>query len=162
MTALIAGTILALGALAFVLYPLFSDAPRRRVVPADPPRAAEPTRAESAIAVLREVEFDRETGKLSDADYATLKAEYTREALAAMRQEDAAATADDAQIEAAILAYRRQPASICPACGPRPEPDAVYCSSCGRFLAGECAKCHASVTEQGARFCPACGSSLAA
>jgi hypothetical protein len=33
---------------------------------------------ESAIDALREIEFDRATGKLSDDDYAALKTEYTR------------------------------------------------------------------------------------
>ncbi|HEU4988706.1 MAG TPA: hypothetical protein VFT41_02860 [Gemmatimonadaceae bacterium] len=37
------------------------------------------------------------------------------------------------------LAYVLQPLfvddhPVCPACGPRPEDDAVYCSSCGRRL----------------------------
>ena len=86
---------------------------------------------------LREIEFDRETGKLSDSDYAALKSRYTREALAAMRDEDAgvAGPSGDAA-EAVILQYRRRQLG-CSACGPRPEPDAIYCSTCGRYLAGE-------------------------
>ena len=160
MTALLVGTILALAALTFVLYPLFSEVRPRRVVV----RAAErePTREEAAIAALREVEFDRETGKLSDSDYAKLKSEYTREALAALRAQDAAvANVGDDEVEAAILKYRTRVAS-CPVCGPRPEPDAVYCSSCGRYLTGQCSTCGASITEIGARFCGSCGSGLAA
>ncbi len=39
----------------------------------------------SAIDALREIEFDRATGKLSDDDYAALKAEYTRTALVELR-----------------------------------------------------------------------------
>lgn len=158
MTALILGTVLALAALAFVLFPLFRDAPRDAA-------AAEPlpdNDAERAVAALREVEFDRETGKLSDADYATLKATYTRGALAALRARDAAASGvSDADVEAMILAYRAK-RSECETCGPRPEPDAVYCSTCGRYLAGACARCGAAVTEPGARYCPSCGTMLAA
>jgi hypothetical protein len=160
VTALIAGTILALAALAFVLSPLFNVARPR---PAVAPRAnREPTRSERAIAALREIEFDRETGKLSDSDYATLKAEDTQEALAAMRAQDAAAAVvGDDEVEAAILAYR-QSSPVCPDCGPRPEPDAIYCSDCGRFLAGHCSACGTAVMELGARFCTSCGSTLAA
>lgn len=160
MTALIVGTILALAALTFVLYPLFSEVrPRRTVV-----RSAEvePTPAQAAIAALREVEFDRETGKLSDADYAKLKADYTREALAAMRTQDATGVSvGDDEVEAAILKYRTH-VSSCPTCGPRPESDAIYCSSCGRYLAGQCGACGAPVTETGARYCGSCGKVLAA
>lgn len=159
MIALVLGTVLALAALAFVLVPLFA-APRAPQLAS--PRSSAPDAPVDAIAALREVEFDRETGKLSDSDYATLKAEYTRDALAALRAQDAATSGvSDAEVEAMILAYRT-PRRSCDTCGPRPEADALYCSSCGRFLAGECARCGSSVTEPGARYCPACGATLAA
>ena len=94
--ALAAGTTLALGAALVVLGPLWSDdadvalAP----VPPDPPRlalgpAAAAVEGVSAVEALREIEFDRATGKLSDEDYAELKASYTREALAELRAADA-------------------------------------------------------------------------
>jgi hypothetical protein len=164
VTALILGTVIALLALAFVLYPLFSDVLVPRA-PEAPPR--EPSAAERAVVALREVEFDRHTGKLSDSDYATLKATYTREALAAIRAEQAATeqaadtAVNDDEVEATILRYRARRLE-CPRCGPRPEPDAVYCSSCGYYLAGRCGRCGADVSEVGARFCAACGAGLAA
>jgi hypothetical protein len=170
VSALIIGTALALTALGFVLYPLFRDgAPVVRRVKPERVRPArerrEPSASERAVAILREVEFDRETGKLSESDYETLKSTYTREALAALRSEDASAVTasgvPDDEVEAVILKYRARP-TTCDVCGPRPEPDAVYCSSCGRFLAGVCGGCGAKVTEVGARFCPSCGGSLAA
>src|SRR5213076_2598028 len=40
-----------------------------------------------ALRALKEIEFDRATGKLSDADYDVLKTRYTSEALAALRAE---------------------------------------------------------------------------
>ena len=164
MSALVIGTVLALAALGFVLYPLFREggppAPRTRPVRT----RREPSASERAVAILREVEFDRETGKLSESDYSTLKSTYTREALAALRSEETPATqagVGDDEVEAVILKYRAR-ATTCEACGPRPEPDAIYCSSCGRYLAGVCGGCGARITEAGARFCPACGGSLAA
>lgn len=165
MLALIMGTLLAVGALAYVLYPLMvGPVPIRRVTPTVAPsaRAAE----HEAIVALREIEFDRETGKLSDADYEELKSRYTAQALQAMRAGDAArdlaagASPDDA-IEAAVAAYRERMRG-CPSCGPRPEPDAVYCSNCGRYLPGACEGCGSSVTESGAAFCASCGRELAA
>jgi hypothetical protein len=67
-------------------------------------------------------------------------------------------TIDDA-VEAAI---RRARATLksCGACGPRTEPDATYCSNCGKYLPGECARCHAPVTGTGASFCSECGGAL--
>jgi hypothetical protein len=63
--------------------------------------------------------------------------------------------------EAAVLAYRER-LKRCSRCGPRPEPDAVYCSNCGLYLAGSCATCGAGVTEPGAAYCTSCGHALAA
>jgi hypothetical protein len=166
VSALIIGTILALAALGFVLYPLFREgAPVVQRAPKPQRASREPSASERAVAILREVEFDRETGKLSESDYEILKSTYTRQALAALRSEDAVeATASgipDDEVEAVILKYRARP-STCEACGPRPEPDAIYCSSCGRYLAGVCGGCGAKISEAGARFCPSCGGSLAA
>jgi hypothetical protein len=171
LSPLLIGTVLALGALAFVLLPIFDDAPPAVDAARGRGQAPRPPAAGGAIDALREIEFDRETGKLSDDDYAALKATYTEEALAAMRAESATAArgaplaqAPDTDIdpaEAVIRKYRR-PSPSCATCGPRPEPDAVYCSTCGAYLAGSCESCGAVVTEPGARFCPSCGHSLAA
>ena len=155
--ALVVGTALAIGALAFVLYPLFFDQPVRRSAPR---RAIESWSDNYAVAALREIEFDRATGKLSDADYAQLKEQYTRQALARMRGAPAGASADD-DVEATIRAYRAERPS-CNRCGLRPEVDAIFCSSCGQYLPGSCEQCGRRVEEAGARFCSACGHSLAA
>jgi hypothetical protein len=107
------GTLLALGALSFVLYPLLSPNP---VVTASQDFAvSDEARTNSAIDALREIEFDRETGKLSESDYTALKSEYTQRAVAVMRAGD-------------------QP--VCSVCGPRPERDAAFCSNCGLPIAG--------------------------
>lgn len=166
MTALIVGTLLALLALAYVLFPLFAHEARTLPRPGSGrPAAADAGRGEDAVDALREIEFDRATGKLSDTDYEALKATYTARALAAMRARDAAAAehtlpAADAA-EAAVQRVRMR-MQECATCGPRPEPDAVYCSSCGRYLPGACAACGATITQPGARFCGGCGKTLAA
>ncbi len=119
------------------------------------PSRSEPlSRSPRSVEALREIEFDRQTGKLSDADYATLKASYTERALAELRTEK-----DTSAPTATEPPAQRVP---CPECGPRPESDAVYCSECGRYLSGACAVCGASVTETGARYCTGCGNALAA
>jgi hypothetical protein len=156
--ALAVGTLLAVGALAYVLFPLLfgtvSPRPRRATV-------AAPASEHDAVVALREIEFDRVTGKLSDTDYAELKTRYTERALAAMRSAAAdPATVDDV-VEATVLAYRARLKS-CARCGPRPEPDAVYCSTCGVYLAGKCEGCGNAVSEPGAAFCSCCGRQLAA
>jgi len=180
------GTALALGALTLVLSPLLSDdKPRPRTDDAAAPlgggsRGDIPS--ESAVVALREIEFDRETGKLSDSDYAELKSRYTQIALEEMRantKSDSALPAESAEdatratastepvdttldpVEAAIQRARDAQRS-CNVCGPRPEPDAVYCSSCGLYLAGACRECGTPVEVAGSHFCTHCGESLAA
>jgi hypothetical protein len=161
MIPLVIGTLLAVAALAYVLFPLLFGTSAPRQVRAAIPSAGARVPEHEAVAALREIEFDRVTGKLSDADYAELKTRYTGQALAAMRLSATdPALADDAA-EAAILAYRARLKS-CARCGPRPEPDAVYCSSCGTYLPGKCEGCGATVDEAGAAFCSHCGRQLAA
>jgi hypothetical protein len=158
--ALVAGTLLAVGALAFVLYPVFFAPPYARIAPL-PPRQSD---REIAVAALREIEFDRATGKLSDVDYAELKSRYTQEAVAAMRREGSAtlaSTPSDDEVEAVVRAFRASQVECC-TCGPRPEPDATFCSNCGRYLHDRCAGCGAPVDALDARYCVNCGTRLAA
>lgn len=165
MIALIIGTALAIGAMAFVLAPLFREDHARAAIPVSRDASLDlRSRGQAAVEALREIEFDRATGKLADADYAALKARYTKQAIASMRAESKGASIDQSDVEAAIRRAREAQASAlaCPQHGPRPEPDAVYCSECGRFLGGACTHCGATTTAPGARFCESCGHRLLA
>ncbi len=114
MTALLIGTALAVASLCYVLYPLFRTS-AGIMTPSPQPAGME--HQGSAVEALRELEFDRQTGKISDADYTPLKARYTEEAVVAMRAGEAGGRA-------------------CPICGASPEADARFCSSCGAPLLG--------------------------
>ncbi|NUQ20519.1 MAG: zinc ribbon domain-containing protein [Gemmatimonadaceae bacterium] len=165
MIALIIGTVLAVGAMAFVLAPLFREDDTRTGFPAARDVALDiRSRRQAAVEALREIEFDRATGKLADSDYATLKARYTKQAIASMRAESKGGPIDESDVEAAIRRAKeaRENALACPQHGPRPEPDAVYCSECGRFLGGACMHCGATTSAPGARFCESCGHRLLA
>jgi hypothetical protein len=160
-----AATLLAVLALWLVFWPMLSprDATPRAEEPLDP----EETPRGVALTALKEIEFDRETGKLSDADYAFLKEKYTAAALDALRAE--APDDIEAMVAARVRMLRAAPAAdgvstpACPTCGPRPEPDAVFCSTCGQRLpvAGRCEHCGAALAPEG-RFCEGCGSRVAA
>jgi hypothetical protein len=130
----VAAIVVGLAALLLVMQPLL----RRDRRPASPPEPLDPeeTPRGIALAALKEIDFDRETGKLSESDYQLLKAKYTGLALEALRAEEQSAGADPAEalIAARVRSLRAgaQPAALaCNTCGPRPEPDAVYCSTCG-------------------------------
>jgi len=157
MLALGLGTLVALAAFAFVLYPLIAGG---RLSPR-PVGAPEEIPGSTAVEALREIEFDRQTGKLSDADYTTLKTSYTERALAELRGDPASPEPAPDAADALVLAYRAQ-RRACPEHGRRPESDAAYCSECGRYLAGACSTCGAAIIEPAARYCAGCGSALAA
>lgn len=178
MIALVLGVALAVAALLYVLLPLF-DLRASSTLTRTPAGLTEAP--EGAIDALREIEFDRATGKLSDDDYTALKAEYTRTALVELRARDGAAAeaietlaspgepggqvAGVAGVvdaaEAAVMKYRTVRRS-CDTCGPRPEPDPAFCSSCGKYLRGKCGHCGVTVDAPASRFCSNCGNSLAA
>jgi hypothetical protein len=176
MIEILAAVLLAAAAIWLVLGPLMWPE-RERARAWEPPDPEETARG-VALSALREIEFDRETGKLSDADYAELKSEYTVQAVAALRQEERTShpvpasdrptvRPSDSDLEAMISARARAlaggTAPACRTCGPRPESDAVFCSSCGRRLdaAAHCARCSAPLAP-GSNFCESCGTRVAA
>jgi len=150
MLALPLGSVLAVLALSYVLWPLL-----RGAVPLHEQARSDVTEVATAVDALREIEFDQATGKLSDEDYAALRASYTPRALEELRRAEgpagtatvvdsssvaAGATMDPAE---ALIANARSRAVACPSCGPRPEPDALFCSDCGRYLGAACHSCGA-------------------
>ncbi len=141
MLELIAGVVVALAALALVLEPLLA----KELLLPSPSASVEPDftsieESESpkirALLALKEIEFDRATGKLSDEDYAGLKAKYSAEAVEEIKKEETAGAAAEAvdAAEHAVQLAKRAALVVCSACGPRPEPAAVFCSRCGRLL----------------------------
>jgi hypothetical protein len=167
-------------ALALVVEPMLRTI-RRGPLPLDLPDPDETPRG-IAVAALREIEFDRATGKLSDADYAQLRQQYTQAAVEAMRKEETepaaaapapaapgAGTPDavEAIISAKVRALRARQSGgedtpSCPSCGPRPEGDAIFCSSCGKRLptGSACGACGSPLLAQ-ASYCDNCGSKQA-
>lgn len=166
MFELIVGVLLAAGAIYYVLRPILRP-------PAPTPAGAAATWGTGegddpdddmspqtvALRALKEIEFDRATGKLSDPDYDSLKAKYTAEALAALR-------GGSPEISKPPAPARGQPTkpAACPVDGPRPEPDAVFCSTCGRRLGSApayCTRCGTAL-DKDARYCDRCGARVAA
>ncbi|HET7042544.1 MAG TPA: zinc ribbon domain-containing protein [Gemmatimonadales bacterium] len=138
-------------ALSLILLPLLRPAPARPAPAWEIPDLEE-TRKGQALIALKEIDFDLATGKLSEADHAELKRRFTAEAVAAMKEDAGGGVAAPARTGTATLA--------CPTCGPRPESDALFCSSCGQVLTeAACGWCGGPLAP-GARFCESCGRSV--
>jgi hypothetical protein len=92
--AIVIGLVMAVVAVLLVLDPILrpaAGAAQRPSVfdePEDDPREH---RKELALAALKEIEFDRATGKLSDTDYQAMLTRYTKEAVEALRDTEAVA-----------------------------------------------------------------------
>jgi hypothetical protein len=112
----------------------------------------------TAVEVLREIEFDRATGKLSDADYGTLKSTYTARAITELRAPAPRDTHGQPDADTSDQGPRR----VCVMCAATSPPDAIYCSRCAHYLARECPTCRGPVTLPAARYCGWCGTRLAA
>jgi hypothetical protein len=166
MLELIVGTLLAAGAMYYVLRPVL------RPTTADPEPAGdegedpEDDLSPQAVALraLKEIEFDRATGKLSGVDYDALRAKYSAEALVALRGDEGRGTGEGSMRSVTARPPSPVPRPSCPVDGPPPEPGAVFCSTCGRRLGtapAYCARC-GSALETDARYCNRCGARVAA
>lgn len=122
-----------LPAAVFVLWPLFSPESEEPIATPQQDSTSElEQRKRAAYAALKEAEFDRRTGKLSEEDYDKLVARYKAQALEAI-------AALDGRQGGAVAARSGDAA-----------PRARFCAQCGTKITS------------GAKFCAGCGTSLAA
>jgi len=96
-----------------------------------------------ALLALRDVEYDYLAGKLDEADYRSLKAELTAEALAALEADEearsgkvsgAAAIALEEEIANARAGLKA--GTFCSDCGSPNAPGSRFCGACGHALQG--------------------------
>ena len=144
MTALIGGVLLAAGVVLFILEPVFSgrSAP---LYSGDDDYDDAAARRRVALTALRDLEYDRATGKLDSRDYQQLKAELSREALGHLEREDGAGARGDPAVERASRDLEEEIAQLRSALR-----EGMLCASC-EHLNGV-----------GAQFCGRCGGALSA
>jgi Double zinc ribbon len=147
---------------AYILQPVLG---RSRAAPVrsrefSPERDALLAEKQSAYDAITDIDFEYETGKLSDADFAELRSSYRGRALEIMGRIDAfdaeAALVTDQVTGRAAGATQ----SRCPGCGNPTSASDQFCSACGSALAHDdlCASCR-SPLDPDDRFCAACGHS---
>lgn len=92
---------------------------------------------------IKELEFDRAMGKLSDQDFEEMSGRLRARAVGIMKQLDAGSSAYRALIEKELAARAGKPAvavavtatgGFCTECGTKNDGDAKFCKSCGAKL----------------------------
>ena len=89
---------------------------------------------------LKELEFDYEMGRLSDADFKRLQASYKAEAALVLQKLDQFGAEEDVdesierEVATRKAAIPRSSPSTCPSCGARLTPGKRFCGDCGQRL----------------------------
>lgn len=129
---------------AYIAWPLLR--PGNVAVDLDGPLADLILRKDTVLESIKELEFDRQTGKLSEEDYQRLEQRLRQQAILLLRQIEQtmpAAAGLEAELEEAI----RQRRTISERASPQGE------------AALTCPRCQSTVRDKD-RFCPQCGFAL--
>ena len=131
-----AALLLTLLTFAFVAYPLFRQRRRSTDAAADGKLGELLSKRDTAYSMLKELEFDLQSGILSKEDYQELEARYKGKAISVLKGIDGLKEDGDvaAAIERQVLELRRGGDSFCPQCGDKRQPNDRFCSRCGANL----------------------------
>lgn len=140
----------------FVAYPFFRQKVKTAAVAGDDKFRELHSKRDTTYSMLKELEFDYQSGILTEEDYRELEARYKRKAISILKDADelekGSQVVDD--IEAQVLHLRRQKktgnggggaginavktrqgqAKFCSQCGTASKENDLFCSSCGAKL----------------------------
>jgi ribosomal protein L40E len=91
-------------------------------------------------AMLKELDFDFQSGTLSEEDYKILGARYQSKAISILKEIDGLQEEKPPQdemedsIEKQVSRLRQSKGSFCPQCGAKRPPEARFCTECGTRL----------------------------
>ena len=135
MTVLVA-LVLTMLTFAFVIYPLLKRRPSSVNLVGDRKLQELHSNRDTTYSMLKELEFDYQSGTLTEEDYQDLEARYKRKAISTLRDidnlEKGSGTEDE--IEKQVLELRRGKGQFCPQCGAKCQEDDRFCSRCGTNL----------------------------
>jgi hypothetical protein len=179
MIVVIVAIVLATLTVAFVAYPLFRGV-RATGNPLDQDSELDGLVAqrEASLLAIKDLDFDFQTGKLSEEDYRELRGRYAAKAVSVLQELDrrAGPTPElEEEIEQEVRQLRqkgeerrrKQEAGgrrgekelSCPRCGRAYQAGDRFCAGCGAALATVCPRC-STPYKPGDRFCAGCGGKL--
>ncbi len=135
MTAAIA-ILLALLTFAFIIYPLLKKGERSADSVQDEELQELYSRRDTAYSMLKELEFDFQSGILTGEDYRALEKKYKGKAISILRDIDSVEKGTNVEetIEKQVLKLRQSKGKFCPQCGTECQETDRFCSQCGTTL----------------------------
>ncbi len=150
---------------AFVLFPIFaSEAPD--------PIGLDETQSElrdleekkdQILSNIKDLDFEKASGKLSDADYESSRNDYVAQVSAVITRIDELAPQREQEPKKKILAKSKKAAPeskaetiACASCGEANPKSSKFCLDCGRPFEAQCGACGETLPPK-AKFCNACG-----
>ena len=121
---------------AFVAYPLFKQRSRSVEAVEDERLRELHSERDTTYSMLKELEFDFQSGILTDEDYQDLEARYKRKAVSILRNMDTLekGTEIEEEIERQVQEWRGGQGKSCPQCGVKYQEEDRFCSHCGTRL----------------------------
>ena len=168
MTLVLGAALLAAAVVFYVLQPILSGQSAPLEQQGDELSDVEARRRVTLLA-LRDVEYDRATGKLDEDDYRTLRSELSHEALEALRAEEmegakgegagafaAAAPERSSTVENDIARVREgvRAGLACLTCGHVNVSGSRFCTSCGTPLTAAASQANGQRNGQGSSKAP--------
>lgn len=135
MTAFI-GILLTVLTFAFITYPLFKQKSPSVDSVKDEKLQELLSNRDTTYSMLKELEFDFQSGILTGEDYRDLEARYKRKAISLLRDINdlEKGTEVEEEIERQVLELRQSKGRFCPQCGAKCQEDDRFCSRCGTSL----------------------------
>ncbi len=145
--------LLALVAIAIATYPLFQvERPAVASPSVDATLESLLSQREATYGAIKDLEFDHAQRKISDADYADLRAKYETKAISILQQLESFGKLPLKVDERPL----HLPHNGCPQCGEPYQWEDKFCRSCGAPLNCKCRVCGAAISADD-KFCARCG-----
>ena len=124
---------LAVLTIAFVAYPFFKETAPAVDAAEDEKLKELQSRRDTAYSMLKELEFDFQSGILTEEDYRDLESRYKQKAISILKDIDNMEAGDDVEdeIEKQVRELRSGAGCFCSQCGTRCQKDARFCFRCG-------------------------------
>ena len=156
---------LAVVVVAFVLHPVFAaSAPAGALVATDKVTRELYDLEDKKMRLydaLQDLEFEKDSGKISDADFESARTDYLAQVSQVIARMDEIAPTAKKTAKAKPKKKSKQADEVaCASCGESNPKSSKFCLECGAAFGVQCASCGESLPD-GAKFCNECGEKVA-